>query len=67
MIKFDMNINEKFASFNEDRMVVFVQQIEKNKFSINAGKVPAIVYIGDINVENSFQLNEQLNKLFNKI
>lgn len=67
MIKFDMQINEKFASFNEDRMVVFVQQIEKNKFSINAGKVPTLVYIGDINVKNSFQLNEQLNKLFNKI
>jgi len=67
MIKFDMQINEKFASFNEDKMVVFVQQIEKNKFSVNAGNVPSIVYIGYINVENSFQLNEELDKLFNKI
>lgn len=67
MIKFDMQINEKFASFNEDKIVVFVQQIEKNKFSINAGKIPAIVYIGEINVDNSIQLNDELDKLFNKI
>ncbi len=66
MIKFDMQINEKFASFNEDKMIIFVEQVQKNKFSITAGNIPSFVYIGEINVNDSFELNTELERLFNK-
>ena len=67
-MKFDMSIDDNYASFKDDEsdVYVFVDSFDNKEFEVRIGTIEYSKKVGLINTSNSTELNDQLATLFRK-
>jgi len=67
MFKFDMDIDQNFASFKSDRKMIFVESFDNLNFEVRVGTIESSKHLANINAKNSNELNAKLKKLSEKV
>jgi len=57
MIKFDMDINQNFASFKLADKTMFVENLDDINFEVRAGNSSESKHLANITAKNTSQLN----------
>ena len=69
MINFNMNKNENFASFKDDKtgLFVFVDSYDNNDFDVRIGSLEDSKLITTIHALDAKDLNEKLTTIYQKV
>lgn len=63
MFKFNMDINQNFASFKSHQKMIFVESFDNLNFEVRAGTSESSSPLGHIQASTSDELNTKLEEL----
>ena len=64
-MKFDMSIDDNFASFkDDDDVMVFVDSFDNKSFDVRIGTIDSSEPVGTIIASSESELNKEIEKLY---